>query len=366
MKILYVTSVVSTAGGVEKTLASKSDYFVKRFNYQVVIVYNETFENSTFYDFNEKIHLTNLGLNNKSLFYIFNFKKAVQRVVNQICPDIIVVSDNGLKGFLLPLLLKTKIPIILEVHGSKREIINRKISLILFLKRKLHSIIKCFSITKFDQVVFLTKNSAAEWGFHKAKIIPNALFFEPKEQSELTSKVAIAIGRHSYEKGLDRLFPIWKKISSQNPEWKLKIYGGFTEETFLLKEEIEKLQLQDKIDLLLPVKNIEKIYKEASIFLMTSRFEGFGIVLLEAMSLGLPVIAYDCPIGPGNIIENDVDGLLIPDNNEKLYMEELNVLLQNKIMQKQLGANAVNKASIFSKDKIMLLWEELFKDVLLR
>ncbi|PXY43457.1 glycosyltransferase family 4 protein [Flavobacterium hydrophilum] len=364
MKILYITSVVSTSGGVEKILAQKSDFFVENYNYQISIIYNEVLERHTFYKFNEKAKLNNLGLNKKSLFYIFKFRKKVEELIDNYCPDIIVVSDNGLKGFLVPLLIKTKAPVLLEVHGSKAEIINRKHSLLRFLKRKMHLLIKSFTITKFDQVIFLSEKSAAEWNFYKAKIIPNSLCFEPNVQSLLTAKVAIAIGRHSYEKGLDRLLPIWKEVSTQNPEWKLKIYGDFTEDTTFLKNEIDKLKLQDTVDLLLPVKDIEKVYEEASVFLMTSRFEGFGMALLEAMSFGLPVVSFDCPIGPGNLIENNVDGILIPDNDSELYIKRLDFLIQNKELQNQLAENAVKKASAFSKTEIMNLWEELFKEVL--
>ncbi|WP_269235151.1 glycosyltransferase family 4 protein [Flavobacterium flavigenum] len=366
MKILYITSVVSTSGGVEKILAQKSDYFVENGNYEISIIYNEVLERQTFYQFNEKVKLNNLRLNKKSLFYVFKFRKTVKKIINNYCPEIIVVSDNGLKGFLIPLFIKTKVPVLLEVHGSKTEIINRKHSLLRFLKRKIHLLIKTFAITKFDRVIFLSKKSAAEWNFYKAKIIPNSLWFEPNLQSSLTSKVAIAIGRHSYEKGLDRLLPIWKEVSKQNPDWKLKIYGDFTEDTTFLKNEIDKLQLQDIVDLLLPVKDIEKVYEEASVFLMTSRFEGFGLALLEAMSFGLAVISFDCPIGPGNLIENNVDGILIPDNDSELYIKRLDFLIKNKELQNQLAKNAVKKASAFSKIEIMDLWEELFKEVLSR
>ena len=364
MKIIYITSVVSNAGGVEKILAAKSDYFIKNCECQVEIIYNEMVEKTFFYDFNKNVKLTNLRLNNRSLLYVFDYKKNIQKIVDQNSSDIIVVADNGLKGFLVPFLLKTKIPVLLEIHGAKTEIINKKFSFFALLKRRIHVIVKCFAITKFDQVVFLNKKSAAEWNFYKAKIIPNAVSFEPSERSKLTSKTAIAIGRHSYEKGLDRLLPIWKEVSLQNPDWKLKIYGDITHETTFLKREIEKLQLHNSIELLPPVSDIEKVYKEASVFLMTSRFEGFGMALLEAMSFGLPVISFDCPIGPGNLIENNVDGILIPDNDIELYTEKLNFLIQNKELQNQLSANAVKKASYFSKDEIMLLWEELFKEAI--
>lgn len=364
MKILYITSVVATAGGVEKILAAKSDYLIKKGNYQVEIIFNENLDKIPFYDFNQKVKLTNLRLNNKSLFYIFNFKKAVQKVIDDYCPDVIVVSDNGLKGFLIPSLLKTSAPIILEVHGSKTEIIHRRSTLAGILKTRIHLGIKSFLITKFNQVVFLNKKSAAEWNVYKARIIPNACYVNPQEKSKLTSKVAIAIGRHSYEKGLDRLLFIWKEVTAQNPEWKLKIYGDFTKETAFLKNDIQLQKLQGTVELLSPVKDIEKIYKEASVFLMTSRFEGFGMALLEAMSFGLPVISFDCPVGPGNLIENNIDGILIQDNDIKTYVKKLNFVIQNKELQNQLARNAIIKASSFSKIEIMLLWEELFKEVM--
>ncbi len=357
MKILYITSIISSAGGVEKILALKSDYFIENFNYEVVIIYNERIEKTSFYGFNKKVKLNNLKLDNNSLFYIFKFKNAIQKIVNQNCPDIIIVSDNGLKGFLVPFLLKTKTPILLEVHGSRSEIINRKTSVVSFLKRKIHLAIKSFAITKFDQTVFLNKKSAAEWGFYEADIIPNSLSFESPEQSRLNSKIAIAVGRHSYEKGFDRILQIWKKVASQNPEWKLKIYGDFTEETTFLKKEIEKLQLQDSIELLLPVNDIENVYKDASIFLMTSRFEGFGMALLEAMASGLPCIAYDCPIGPRDLITNAENGFLIPDDNIEMYIEKLSFLIENEEVRVKFGLEGKEISKNYSEKKIMEKWK---------
>ena len=364
MKILYITSIVSGAGGVERTLALKSDYFIENFNYEVAIIYNEITDKIPFYSFNTKVKLHNLKLDKKSFSYIFKFKNEIQKIINRNCPDIIIVSDNGLKGFLVPFLLKNNIPILLEVHGSRTEIINRKTSIVSVLKRKLHIKIKSYAINRFAQVVFLNEKSAAEWGFNKAKIISNSLSFESNEPSKLDSKIAIAVGRHSYEKGFDRLLPIWKEVSSQNPEWKLKIYGDFAEETTFLKREIEKLQLRDSVELLLPVKNIENVYKDASVFLMTSRFEGFGLALLEAMASGLPCMAYDCPIGPRVIITNAENGFLIPDDNIKMYIEKLSFLIENEEVRVKFGLDAKEISKEYSLEKIMEQWKAFLESLI--
>ena len=363
MKLLYITSTISSSGGVPKVLAAKSDYLISKYNYQIAIVYNEYVIKSVFYKFNSKVKLVNTKLDNSAVSFIIKFREALRNLIESYKPDVVVVCDNGFKGFLVPLLLKNTIPVVLEIHGSKYEIIQNDFSRWTLLRRKIQLVLKSYLIKKFDKVVFLNRNSAREWGFESPIVIPNAIRLIEKQQRDKDLQVVVAIGRHSYEKGLDRLLPIWKEVHTTFPEWVLKVYGQFSEETHFLKKEIIRLGLQNSVELLEPIHDIEKVYKSASLFVSTSRYEGFGLGILEAMASGLVVVSYDCPIGPSCFVENGQNGFLIENGNAESFKIKLLELIQNTELRNLIGDKAVEKAFDFSEDSIFPLWGFFFKSL---
>ncbi len=207
-------------------------------------------------------------------------------------------------------------------------------------------------------MVALSDENLKEWNVRNVDVIPNPSWIKNKKTADLKQKKVITIARNSYEKGLDRLLLIWKEIGEKYPEWTLDIY---TDDVDTLEQEALKLEIESGINYLHFVKNIQKKYLKASICVMTSRTEGFPMVLLEAMASGLPCIAYDCPTGPRAIITNAENGFLIPDNNIEMYVEKLSFLIENEEVRGKFGLDAKETLKQYSVKKIMEQWREFLE-----
>lgn len=182
---------------------------------------------------------------------------------------------------------------------------------------------------------------------------------ENGELSNERKKQIVAVGRLVEQKGYDRLIAAWNLIALQLPDWKLQIYGEGELYDELL-EMVESYKLLDSVEINAPVRDIHLVYQSSAILVMSSRYEGLSMVLIEAMNYGLPVIAFSSPCGPKDIISDGIDGFLVPDGDIHLLAEKILLLAQNKKLRIQMGKSALIKAQVFSFDKIMKEWEKLF------
>lgn len=223
-----------------------------------------------------------------------------------------------------------------------------------------------FSAKKFDAFIILTEGNKKDWKSVCCTVIPNPSPFSNKNTSLIENKenVVLAVGSQSYNKGYDRLFLSWKIIQKQHPYWQLKIYG---KENLALKlqKEINELNLQKSIFLEKPIKKIEEIYNKASIFVLPSRSEGFGMVLIEAMSFGVPCVSFDCPYGPADIIKSGEDGFLIENGDIKSFSKVVIELINSKEKRIKMGANAKENIKRYAPEAIVPLWDDLFKKLTL-
>lgn len=353
MRILYITPTIYDEGGVARVLSLKSEVFIEKYQYEIgFLTYNNNVL-ETFHPFHSEIKKFDIKSKGFKLFKILNYYKKVGRVINEFKPNIIVVCDFGWKGLFLRKFIKTTIPIIFEVHGSLYNE-TRKIKNSTFLdfrarvRRKL--------LSSYENIVFLSEVSQQEWKLN-GEIIPNPVA-DNNLQAELVNPKAIAIARHSYEKGVDRLIVIWAKVAKKS-NWKLEIYGeGYLFNQHL--QQIKNLCLENQISLHKPIRNIQDKYFESSLFLMTSRTEGFPMSLLEAMSTGLPVVAYNCPVGPKAIINNEVSGFLIEDNNENDFIEKVILLQNNEELRKQIGEKSKEQIRKLNPKIIGQMWFNYF------
>jgi glycosyltransferase involved in cell wall biosynthesis len=362
MKILYVVPNINNEGGVARVLAIKTHYLIEKWDYNIDFLTQNNGSFPQFYNFNKKIGFHDIILKRNSIQFLFDYKTKLNHQIELLKPDVIIVCDNGIKAFLLPFILKTKIPIVLEIHSSLSVVEKENDSIFNLIGTHLSILFKKFAARSFDNFVVETAESIKEWNVPDGIIIPNPLWFYTDKFAKLNSKKVIAVGRHVYEKGFDRLLYIWKRIVKKHPDWHLDIYGKSSDDLFLQKLTSE-LNLTNSVSFFEPTNDIVSKYQENSIYLMTSRFEGFGMVLIEAMASGLPCISYDCPCGPRGIITHKTDGLLIKNGNESDYVDAVLHLINNDSKRIEMGKNAKLKSLNYNIDNIMPLWDSLFKDI---
>ncbi len=216
---------------------------------------------------------------------------------------------------------------------------------------------------RYDYTVLLTdQERELFWRNERnVKVIPNPLTLPAHSLSDLTEKRVIAVGRISYQKGFERLVEAWAAIESKFPDWRLDIIGSKEDsvEVLKLKAAIQRCNVAN-VRLLPPTQDIAKEYAKSSLLVMTSRYEGFGLVLTEAMACGLPCVAFDCHCGPSDIISDGVDGLLVEQGNIEGLANAMSRLMGNPQELTAMGANAKVKSLRYDLPAVMRSWETLF------
>jgi glycosyltransferase involved in cell wall biosynthesis len=366
MKLVYLTNNISGPGGLERVISLKANYLIQHLGYEIHIISLNEAKPDPFYEFDKNIIFHNVDVTGSPLAYIFKYITKVKKFIKQIKPDVISVCDDGLKGFFAPIVIGKTCPIIYERHVSKKIAVQTE------QQNNISKIAtKCkFALMdkfgkKFDYFVVLTDGNLKEWKLKNIKVIPNPLSFYPKEQSTLRNKKVLAVGKHGFQKGYDRLLKSWQLVQKKHPDWQLDIYGTIYEEVGLKQLSID-LEIEDSVHFYEPVKNIAEKYEESSIYVMSSRYEGFGMVLTEAMSYGVPCVSFDCPHGPADIISHGNDGLLVANNDVQGLSEALLQLIENPKQRLKMGALARENVQRFSIENIAEEWNNLFNSLIKR
>lgn len=362
MNLLYITNGVNGVGGLERVLSVKTKIFADN-NYKVNILGLNKTDQNFFYEFSEQVCFHDIIVKGNPVIYIFRYISGVIKKIKEINPDIIIVCDDGLKAFIIPFITNKRIPVIYERHVSNNIFFNDNQS---FLSKKLSSIkisTMKFLSRFFNAFVVLNEGNMSEWTYKEnIKVIENILPFFPEKISRLENKIAIAVGKQSYQKNYERMIDIWKEVHKSFPEWILYIYGK-KDETLKLQSQIDKHNLQDKVILKNPAKDIESKYLESSIFLMTSRYEGQPMVLIEAMSCGLPSVTFDFQHGPKEMITNGLNGFVVPYQDDDTFVKKIKELIKNEELRRGIGLNARKASENYSGEKIFKKWDNLFKEL---
>lgn len=353
MKILYISTRIDGSGGLQRSLSVRLNYLAQN-GYDIHLLTTNTRNEQIYFPLDKNIQHTDV----EGVSSFFRYRKLIQATYKKINPDLVVVVDNGLKGFLVPYFLPKNTKTIFELHATRELIIQESNSVFRYLgitKMLLKNTAK-----KFATFVFLSEREAALWKLQNQTVIPNPLSFSTTIKSRLDHKKIIFVGRQSFLKGIDLLLDIWQVVNTNHPDWKLEIYGQQLSE-FDTPKEIEKRGLTHSVTIYKPVTTISEKYATSSILLMTSRIETFGLVLTEAMSCGLPCIAFDAPTGPSSIIENNKNGFLIPCFDIELFTGKVNLLIDDASLRNQMGENAKESVEKFELKKVMRQWELLFE-----
>lgn len=356
MKLLYITNSITGAGGLERVLSVKASTLAEDFGYEVNILTLNEEGKDPFYHFSPQIFFHNIEVGGNPLEYMSSYKKGITTIVRTVAPDVISVCDDGLKGMFIPKFISSKIPVIYESHASQR--IGDKGTGISVIKKTQHRL-KQFLAGTFRRVVVLTPGNLKEWPGNNTLVIPNPVSFYPAEPAALYHHKVIAVGSHSYNKGYDRLLEIWKKVEAQCPGWSLEIYGksgGHYEKM------AHDLQLQ-RVNFHPPYLQIQEKYLDSSVFVLPSRSEGFGMVIIEAMACGVPVVSFDCPHGPADIISEGEDGFLIENGNTALFADRLLQLINDHELRVQMGAKARRNVRRYLPETVVRHWDQLFRNL---
>jgi glycosyltransferase involved in cell wall biosynthesis len=361
MRLLYITNQICGSGGLERVLSIKASYLADKLGYEVHIITLNQSNVPLFYSFSKELIYHDISLQGNFINYSYRYAKYLNELVQSIKPDVISVCDDGLKGLLSPFILDKKTPKIYERHVSKNiEIKTDKPSIIQRIKTKTTFAFMQIGAKRFDKFILLTKGNAKEWELPNIQIISNPLSFFPESPATLDTQKVLAVGRHAYQKGYDRLLESWQLIKNEFQGWQIDIFGKIDSAENYVKL-ARQMDVSDSVFFHEPVKNIQDKYREASVYVMPSRYEGFGMVLIEAMAYGIPCISYDCPYGPGDIITDGVDGFLVKNGDIEAFSLKMSTLMGDVSLRKEMGLNARKKAQTYSVEAVMPIWDRLFK-----
>lgn len=375
MKIVYCIYSMGVGGGVERVTTTKVNALVQQ-GHEVVILTTDYKGQPTSYGLDKSVKIIDFGLGYAEDFNVpiwtrlfrtiskmKRHKKAMSAFLFDYRPDI-VVTTHPVETAFLPF-IKDGSKKVLEYHGSKFIYrMERSAKSILSLRGLLARIYEqrdaCIS-RNFDAVILLTKEDYDSRGKQKNMyVIPNPLSFEIQESADLSSPIVLAMGRHTEQKDFFSLVDIWEMVCDKFPDWKLRIVGDGYLKGKLYGYVVDK-GLQTSISVENGVSDVIPVYKEASIYALTSIFEGFGMVLVEAHALGIPVVSYDCPFGPNEIVRDKKNGFLIPPGNKSIFAEKLAILMRDESLRREMGARAKKDSSRYHLEHIMGLWIKLFK-----
>lgn len=378
MKIVYCTDSICYLGGIQRITIAKASALADITGNEVWIVVTDNRKEMVL-PISSKVHIIDLNINYfeddwKGRLYVLKgilykrrlHKTKLQEVLETIQPDIVIATGTSEKNFLPSLRISSHPVFIREIHNYKYYRLaaaNNWFARLLaiggdFIDYRLH-------INQYDRIVVLTEeDKQTNWSDNnKVCVIPNPLTTISEQRSSHQSKTVIAAGRLSHQKNFISLIRIWNTIHSHYPDWKLEIWGsgGCLEQ---LTQQINDFKLHDCVFLKGYSPDVISKMADASIYALTSTFEGWGLVIVEAMSVGLPVVAFQCPCGPKDIISDNEDGFLIPLGDEYLFAKRLSTLMADVRLRETMGNNAIQKSKAYHIDNVTKAWMELFSQTM--
>lgn len=377
LKIVYCTPALYMAGGVERVLTLKANYFADHYGFDITIILTEGKDKPLFYPLSDKVKVVNLNIGfeelwtcsfSKKIFVYLRkqrlYKILLKRELMHIRPDITVSLLRREINFLTS--IKDGSKKIGELHVNRSNYRNfeqcdTNILKKVFSKLWMNNLVS--NLKRLDKFVVLTEEDHRNWPeLNNTLVIPDPLTFSSITYSPLTEKRVIAVGRYVYQKGFDLLLKAWAIVEKVSSDWMLTIVGqGEYSEYDSLIDELKMDRSRCK--LLGPTERIKDEYMSSSLLVMSSRFEGFGMVLVEAMACGLPVISFDCPCGPKDIIQNHIDGLLVDNGNIERLAEAIIWMIQHPEERQKMANKAVENVQRFRIDHIAEQWKSLFESL---
>lgn len=377
MKIIYCHCSLYNPGGMERVLLNKVSWMRRnRPDWEIIVVTTDQQGRQPFFRFPDGVRMIDLGIN----YSLDNDRPVYERI-----PSFLKKRQLHRRR-LAALLMRERADVTVSLYPSESSFIpdikdgskkvlelhfNRYFRLQYGRRGVLKFIDRCRSrmdekiVRKFDRFVVLTEEDRNYWGeMPRITSIGNAAL-PVSAKSDCTAKRVIAAGRLDRQKGFDRLIEVWKlvKQSPVSGGWQLDIFGQGE-----WRERLDRMiidgGLSDSVRINAPTKNLAAEYAGSSIHVMTSRYEGFPMVMIEAMSAGLPEVTYDFKCGPRDIVRHGVDGYIVKEGDSPTFAAALLDLMADDALRKETGGNAAKIAERYSEDAIMGQWTALFEDLI--
>ena len=367
--------------GIERILSCKMNYLSEQTPYQILFTTYEQQSQKLPFQLNSNISYKPINVyipqRNRLSFlrwllaYFLSrrqFKRQYKVLVKENRPEIVVCTAYSYQVF--DIIINTNhhlgIKTIMESH-TKGETVTMA-----YKFKYNHRLYYLFSLWDYhimkslyhcQCVVTLTKQDLPFWEPYAQhiEVIPNMLTIKSKRVVDYGAKRVISAGRYMSEKGFDRLLEAWHHINSHFNDWHLYIFGNGDRTPY--QQIADKFQLGNTIHIMPATDNIAEEFSKSSIYVMSSRYEGFGLVLAEAMSCGLPCISFDCPYGPRDIITDGEDGILVKNGNVEALSKAIERLMTDESLRQSMGEKAIINVARFDSSIIMTRWEELFSSL---
>lgn len=376
MKVVYIFRAFATKGGMERIFSDKMNYLADVPGYDVTFVTYEQGNHRSAFPLSDKVRRIDLDFRFFTLCSLpplrrcwaylrmhRAFKRKLTATLDTLQPDVVVFATYDILqlGFLLDLRWRC----VVESHVCRKEVFLSSMSGFLLLRwlqewQQNRSLEKA---RKAARVVLLTENDRREWkGYANLTVIPNVLTAYPDTIPPIAHrpKRIVAMGRLHPQKGFDLLAEAWQMVAPRHPDWSLAVFGD-GEDRARLQELTRQLGIAQSMTFMGATDHAYREYMASAFFVLSSRYEGWGLVLVEAMACGLPCVSFDCPYGPSDIITDGENGLLVENGNVSQLAMGMERLINDRDMAVAMSARAREKAALFTKDKVMAAWTNLFE-----
>ena len=376
-KIVICTPAVYSAGGVERVVTLKASFFAEQLDYDVTVIITEGKGIDCFFPISDKVKIINYELDFEELWRLpflrkivayyckqYRFKRMLKADLMRIRPNVTISTLRREINFLTKIYDGSLKIGELHVNRANYRSFDAKHSnpvKRLLARMWMNSLLR--HLKRLDKMVVLTDSALNDWPeLSNVVKIPDALPFKIDGKSELSAKRVLSIGRYAYDKGNDLLLQAWAIIEKQMHNWSLDVYGNGNKAPY--QKQMTELGVdQQRCHLFGPVADVKTEYLSSSVFVLPSRFEGFGLVIIEAMACGVPVIAFDCENGPRSIIADGETGFLIPAFDINLLAEKVMLLMNDHELRYRMGKNAQKAASQYDIERIGHQWKRLFEEL---
>ncbi|QVJ80690.1 Glycosyltransferase involved in cell wall bisynthesis [Prevotella sp. khp1] len=383
MKLLYITKSFAAKAGVERVLSDKMNWLAEH-GYDIMLVTYEQGNHPDAFTLHPSIKRSDLDARFFKLSSLPELKRFtqflrlrkrfvdnLQKQVDFFRPDIIITTTYQLKLLDLITKVKTNAKKVLESHiacyKAKKTGDFPSYSLLRFFA-KVYDAYFLKRVSKFDQLVALTKGDANDWERYikSVLVIPNPITFYPEKnvtrQSENIHRI-IAVGRLNEQKGFDLLIEAFSKIANKCPKWNVDIFGDGSDKEKLLNM-ISNYHMESRVSIYPSTSDIYREYCKSDILVLSSRYEGYPLVLNEAMSCSLPCVAFRCKYGPEDAITNGENGILVTNGDTAELAESILWLINHNEARLLMGDKARHSSAKYKKDLIMKEWVELFDSII--